>query len=159
VADDLRRCDLRDCGQVLERNHRACIRAHIVLLQIFGLRTKLLVGLDVDAVRTIVEIEIVNLRRTHVYAESVRDLLQRYVQALGLLAIDGDQELRIACRVTAEQARQIFARVALANHLLRDIGQFFQAVRTLILHFKLEASNSRCKRSRAQQGTKPREVR
>ena len=126
VADHLRRRSLCDAGQVLQRNHRASIRAHIVLLHVFRLRAELLVGLDINAVRTIVEIEIVDVRRTHVDAESIRDLLQRDVQALGFLAINGDQKLRIACGVAAEQARQVFARVALANHVLRYFRQLFQ---------------------------------
>ena len=63
---------------------------------------ELLVGLHVDAIGAVIEIEIVDVRRTHVNAERVGDLAERNVQALGLFAIDGDDKLRIVRGVGGE---------------------------------------------------------
>ena len=82
----------------------------------------MLVGLDEHAVRAVVEVEIVDIRRAHVNAQSVRDLLQRHVQALGFLAINRDQKLRIARGVTAVQTGQIFARIAFPHHALGRVS-------------------------------------
>ena len=65
----------------------------------------LLVGLHIDAVGTIVEIEIVHVLRAHVDLERRRDLRERHAEALGLFAVDVHHELRIAGAEGGERAR------------------------------------------------------
>ena len=85
----------RDGDEIAERNHGAGIGAHVILADILRMRAELFVGLDVDAIGAVVEIEIVDVGRTHVDAERVGDLAERDVEALGLFAVDGDDVLRI----------------------------------------------------------------
>ena len=102
-----------------------------------GLSAELLVGLHVDAVGAVIEIEIVDVGRSHVDAERVGDLAERNVQALGLFAIDGDDKLRVGGGVGGEQADQIFlfARAAFADEVVRGLVQILQGVAGLILDF------------------------
>ena len=65
---------------------------------------ELLVGLHVDAIRAIIEVEIVHVGRAHVDAQRVGDLRERDVQALGFFAIDGHQILRIIGGKGGEQS-------------------------------------------------------
>ena len=96
--------------QILQRDHGAGIGAHVVLPDVLRMRAELLVGLHIHPIRTVIEIEVVDVSRTHVDAERVGDLAQRDVQALGLFAIDGDHILRIAGGVGGEESGEIFAR-------------------------------------------------
>ena len=98
VADDLRRGGLRDRHQVVERDHRPAIRAHIKLLDVLRLAPELLVGLHVHTIGPVVEVEIVHIRRAHVDAQRIGDLRQRDVQALCFFAVDRDQVLRVTAR-------------------------------------------------------------
>src|SRR6266849_5760590 len=141
MDDDLWSGGLGDSDQILQRNHCATIGAYIVLLDVLGLGAELFVGLHVNAVGAVVEIEIVHVGRAHVYAQRICDLLQRNVQALGLFPVNRDQELGVARGIAAEQASEIVAGTALPHQILRDISQLFQRVRTLVLHFKLETPN------------------
>ncbi len=93
MIDDLRRGSLGDGDEILQRDHRAGIGAHVVLADILRMRAELFVGLDVDAIGTVIEIEIVDVGRTHVDAEGVGDLAERDVQALGFFAVDGDDDI------------------------------------------------------------------
>jgi len=74
---------LGDGNQIGERDHRAGIGTNVVLANILRVRAELLVGLDINTIRTVVEIEIVDVRRSHVDAEGVGDLAERDVKALG----------------------------------------------------------------------------
>jgi hypothetical protein len=99
-----------------QRDHGAGIGAHVVLPDVLRMRAELFVGLHIDAIGTVIEIEIVDVGRTHVDAEGVGDLAERDVQALGFFAIDGDDVLRIARGVGAEESGQVFfLRSALAR--------------------------------------------
>ena len=83
----------------------------------------MLVGLHVNPVRTVIEVEVVHVRRAHINAERVGDLRKRDVKAFGLFAIDGDEKLRIAGAVRGEQASEIFflALVSLPDEFVRDL--------------------------------------
>ena len=90
-----------DGDEVRQRNHGAGIGADIILADILRMGAELFVGLHIDTIGTVIEIEIVDVGRTHVDAEGVGDLAERDVQALGFFAVDGDDILRIVCGVGA----------------------------------------------------------
>ena len=114
---------------------RSAVGAHVELLDVLRLGAELLVGLHVNPVGTVVEVEIVHIRGTHVDAQSIGDLLQGHVQALRFFAIDGHHELGIVSGVGAEEAGQVFAGAALADQVLGHVRQFFQSVAALVLQF------------------------
>ena len=102
MADDGRVCRLLDTDQVIERDHCAGVGTNVELPQVTWLRAELLVGLHVDAIRAIVEIEVVDVLRSHIDLQGRGDLRERHVQALRLFAIDRNQILRIARTEVAE---------------------------------------------------------
>ena len=79
------------------------------------MRAELFIGLHINAIRTVIEIEIVDVGRTHEDAQCVGDLAEWNVQALGFFAINGDDVLRIAGGVGGEEAGEIFALVPCAH--------------------------------------------
>ena len=141
MADDLRRCGLRDADQIFQRYHRPAVGAHVELLHVLRRGAELLVRLDVDAIGPIVEVEIVHVSRSHVDAQRVGNLRERNVQALRLLAIDGHQILRIVRGERRDTADQIFALRLLAGSC-RGLhsASSSQRVRRLILHYELESA-------------------
>ena len=80
-------------------------------------------GLHVDPVRTVVEVEVVDVLRAEVDAERVVDLRERNRRALGLLAIDRQRQLRIVDAEGREQAADLAAVHRLALQLLRRARQ------------------------------------
>ena len=122
MADDLRRYGLRHSHQVVERNHGAGVGAHIELTHVLGLSAKLFVSLNIYAIGTVIEVEIIDIGGAHVDAQCVRDLTEGNVQALGFFAVNGDQELGIVGSITAENASQILACIALPGEVLGDFG-------------------------------------
>ena len=64
------------------------------------------VGLHVDAVRPVVEVEVVHVGRPQQDLHRVGDVAERHAEALRLLAIDVDDELRIVGRELREERRQ-----------------------------------------------------
>src|SRR5207248_1799409 len=87
-------CGLFYGHQVVERNHLSRVGAQIILTDILWLRAVFTVGLHVDAVRAVIEIEIVHVDRAHVDLQSVRNLVERHHQALCFFAVDAHQVLR-----------------------------------------------------------------
>ena len=140
MTDDLGRGGLRDRNQIVRRDHRARVGAHVELLDVFGLRPEGRVRLYIDTVGAVVEVKVVHVRRSHVDAESVSDLRQRDVQALGFLAIDGDQVLRIAGAIGGEQTGQILALFSLPDQGMRNLIEFLQGVSTQVLDLELKAA-------------------
>src|SRR5262249_14208163 len=106
VADDLGRRGLTQRNQIVERNHPSGIGSDIVFADISRPRTESLGRLKVDAVSAVVEIEIVYIRRPHINAQRICDLLQGYMQALGLFAVNRYEKLRIVRSETAEHSCQ-----------------------------------------------------
>jgi len=131
VVDDLGRGGLGDGNQIGERDHRAGIGTNVVLANILRVRAELLVGLDINTIRTVVEIEIVDVRRSHVDAEGVGDLAERDVKALGFFAIDGDDVLRIVRGIGAEESGEIFF-LALAGGANQFVGGFVEVLEGVI---------------------------
>ena len=101
MIDDLGRGSLGDGDEIMERDHSTGIGAHVVLANILWMRAELFVGLDVNAIGTVIEIKIVDVGRTHVDAEGIGDLAERDVETLGFFAVDGDDILRIVRGVSA----------------------------------------------------------
>ena len=109
VGDDRRAGALRHRDQVVERNHLAGVGAHVVVVQIAGRHAEGLVGLHEDAIGAVVVVEVVDVLRAHEDAERGGDLRERNVHRLGLLAVDGDQHLRVVGREGGDQAGQVLA--------------------------------------------------
>ena len=82
-------------GEIVERDHLAGVGADVVLAEILGVAAELLVGLNVDAVGAVVEVEVVDVAGAHEGAEGGGDLGEGDAHGLGLLTIDGDVQLRI----------------------------------------------------------------
>src|SRR5258708_28673542 len=97
LADDLRRYSLLDRPDTVERNHLPRAGARVHLLDVLGTRAELPVGLDVDAVGAVVELEIVHVRRPKERLHRVRDLAERQARGEGALPVDTDQPLRVVC--------------------------------------------------------------
>ena len=129
-------------ARFLERDHGSGIGTDVVLADILRVGAELFVGLHVDAIGAVVEIEIVDVGRTHVDAEGVGDLAERNVEALGLFAVDGDDVLRIVCGVGSEEAGDIFLRTLAggANEVVGHLVEILEGMSSLIEEFVLEAA-------------------
>ena len=66
MADHLRRGRLGDGDHVVERHHGRRVGAHVELANVARLAAELLVGLHVNAVGAVVEVEVVHVGRAHV---------------------------------------------------------------------------------------------
>ena len=95
MADDLRRRRLAQRARRFERHHLPVGGARVQLAQVRRAGAEALVGLHVDAVGAVVEVEIVDVRRAEEHLQRVGDLAQRQAQAARLVAIDFDDELRV----------------------------------------------------------------
>ena len=91
MRDDLGIRGLLDTHEVVERNHLPGVGPQVILPNVFWLRAELTVGLQVDTVRTVIEIEIVHINRAHVDLQSVSDLAEGHLQTLRFFAVDADQ--------------------------------------------------------------------
>jgi len=77
----------------------------------FWLRAEFAVGLHVNTVRAVIKIEIVHIDRPHVNLQSVSDLAEGHLQALGLFAVDAHQVLRVVRREAGEKSNDILADI------------------------------------------------
>jgi len=66
VADHLRRRLRLELHEIFERHHQALVGADVVLLDVARFGAELFVGLDVNAIGAIIEIEVVNVDGAHV---------------------------------------------------------------------------------------------
>ncbi len=103
------------------------VGAHIELADVARLAAEVLVGLHVHAISAVVEVEIVDIGRTHVDLQRVGDLLDRHLQAARLGAIDLHHELRIVGGEGAEQPAQVLARIPFPHQVLRDVVELLDA--------------------------------
>ena len=142
MVDDLRSAGLLQRDEIVERNHLAGVALDVELTQVAGVAAELLVGLDVDTVGPVVEIEVVDVSRTHVDAHGGRDLRQWHAHGLSLGTVDGDEELRVVggeLRVQTDQARS--RRVRLGDSRVSDAIDVGKGVAALILQDELEAAD------------------
>ncbi len=72
-------------SQVVERDHLAGVGTDVELAEILRAATELLVGLNVDAIGAVVEVEVVDVAGAHEGAEGCGDLCERDADGLGLL--------------------------------------------------------------------------
>ena len=142
VADDRRSRAFRHGDQVIERNHLAGVGAHVVIVQIAGFHAERLVGLHIHAIGAVVVVEVVDVLRAHEHIERSGDLRDRDTHRFGLLAIDGDQFLRIVGGERGEQIGQILVRGAGADDLVGHAVQVAECVAALVLQHELEASEA-----------------
>ena len=104
VIDHLRPGGLLQRDNIAQRHQAVGVGAHVVLPQVARVHAERLIGLHVNAIRAIVEVEIVHILRAHVDAEGLRDLADRHSDGFRLLAIDLHQLLRIVGGEAGEQA-------------------------------------------------------
>jgi hypothetical protein len=119
MADDLRRGGVAQRDQVVERNHLVGGGAHIELTDIFCSLAKVLIGLNVDPVRAVVEVEVVDVDRSHVDLQGIGDLCERDAEGLCFFTIDLDGQLRIARRKAGEEPGERGVLVALGGDRMR----------------------------------------
>ena len=81
MADHLRRRHFLGRDHLLERHHLAAPRARIQLAQRLRVRPELLLGLDVDAVGPVVELEVVHVLRAEQDLHRAGDLVERQPSA------------------------------------------------------------------------------
>ena len=96
--------------------------------------------MDVHAVGTVVEVEVVNVHRTHVDLQRVGDLAERHLQALGFFAVDVNDVLRIVSGEAAEEAHQVFARVSFGSQFVGGGRDGLQRITSQVFQFKLESA-------------------
>src|SRR5258706_327946 len=139
MRNDLRICGLLDSHEIVERNHLPGVGAQIILTDVFWLRAEFAVGLHVNTVRAVIKIEIVHINRPHVNLQSVTDLAEGHLQALGLFAVDAHQVLRVVRREAGEKSNDILADIPLRRQLVRRLRDALQRVASQILQLKLES--------------------
>src|SRR5271166_1992455 len=142
MIDNLRRSGLGDIHQILKGNHGSGIGADVVLANVLWMRAELFVSLNVNTIRTVIEIEIVDVGRTHVDGEGIGDLTERDVQALGFFAIDGHDILRIVRGVGAEESGKVFFFTSEtgAGQVVSYFVEILEGVIALIEKFILEST-------------------
>ena len=102
MADYLRRRLRLELHEIFERHHHAFVGADVIFLDVAGFGAELFVGLDVDAIGAIVEIEIVHVDGAHVDLQGVGDLIQRDAEGFGAFAVEIQDELWIVGAETCE---------------------------------------------------------
>ena len=142
VVDDLRAGGLGDGGEVVEGNHLAGVGADVVLADILRVAAIGRVGLDVDAVGAVVEVEVVDVARAHEGVEGRGDLAEGNAHGLGLLAVDGDEKLRIVGGEGGVHAGEAGAgSAALTDESVGDAVDIAEGVAAGVLQDELEAAD------------------
>src|SRR6185312_5101271 len=95
VVDHLRSRGLLKRNDIREWHQPARFRAYIILPQIACRHAERFISLHVDAVRTIVEVEIVHVLRSHVDAKGLRNLADWDTHRLSFFSVYLDQLLRV----------------------------------------------------------------
>src|SRR5215469_1096109 len=140
VANDLGIRGLLNRHQIVERDHLAGGGTEVIFPDIFGLRAELAVGLNIDAVGAVVEVEVVHINRAHIDLQRVGDLAERHLQTLGFFAVDLNDVLGIVSGEAAEESDQIFARVSFGCQLVGGFGEGFEGIASQVLKFKGEST-------------------
>src|SRR5437879_6116228 len=83
--------------------------------------------------------KIIHVNRAHVHLQGIGDLVQRHLQALGLLAINMNQVLRIVGCEARKKSGEVWIRPAFPHQPIRRIRDGLQRVASLILQHKLES--------------------
>ncbi len=141
MADHLRRRRFAHTDHARERHHLPAVGPGVVLAKRFRIGPVGLVGLHVDAVRAVVEVEVVHVGRAQVGLHRVGDLADRQTQASRLLAIDVNGQLRIVRGERAEEARDPLRLPRRADNPERRARQVLDIrASALIKHLECEAA-------------------
>ena len=106
------------------------------------MRRNCCVGLDVDAVGAVVEVEVVDVAGAHEGAEGGGDLAEGNADGLGLLAIDGDEQLRIVGGEGGVHAGEAGAwSAALTDDGVGNAVDIAEGVAAGVLQHELEAAD------------------
>ena len=136
VADDRRRGRFAQPDDRIERHHLPVAGPGVVLAQRPGGVPEPCIGLRVDAVGAVVEIEVVDVLRAEQDGQGVRDLAHRQAKAARTVAIDRDEQLRIVGGKAAEQAGDHARLVALAHQLVGDRREVRDVAARSVEHFE-----------------------
>ncbi len=109
-------------------------------MHIARLHAEVLVGLHEDAIRPVIEIEVVDVLRAHKNTQGIRDLRKRDAHCLRLLTVDRDKFLRIVGGESGDEARDVFARPAGSDNLVRNAIEIGECVAAGILEHELETA-------------------
>ena len=142
VIDHLRSRGLFQRDDIAERHQSVGVRAHVVLPQVARVHAERLIGLHVNAIGTIVEVEVVDVLRTHVDAQRLRHLADGHSDGLGLFAIDLHQLLRIVGGKAGEQSLQVLALAAGGDDLVRNRVEVLQRIAAQVLQLELESAEA-----------------
>ncbi len=138
TANDLRTRLLRNSHQVVQRHHLPGVGPHVKLPQISRGFASPFASLHKHAIRPVVVVEVVDIRRAHEHAQRGVDLADRHAQSLGLDAIDRNQQLRIVRRVAGVKVGQRTFLPARSDNLVSHAIQILQCVAAQILQFECE---------------------
>ncbi len=142
MIDDLGAGDLGDGDEVIERDELVGGGADVVLAQILRGAAVLLVGLDVDAVGAVVEVEVVDVAGAHEGSEGRGDLTERNTEGFGLLTIDDDVELGIVGGELGVHAGEAGARgAALSDERVGDTVDVGEGIAAAVLEDELESAD------------------
>jgi hypothetical protein len=142
VIDYLRARSLFQADNVSQRHQAVGIRTHVVLAQVARIHAEWLIGLHVDAVRPIIEVEIIHVLRAHIDAQRLRDLINRHADGFCLFAINLHQLLRIVCSEASKQSAQVGALVTGSHDLVRNRVDVLQGVASQVLQLELETAEA-----------------
>src|SRR5262249_44932579 len=123
-----------------ERQHLAVHGPGVIAGDVFGLRSELLIGLDVDAVRTVVEVEIIHVRRSEQHLHRFRHIAQRQPQALRPFTVDVHEQLWIVRGDRREYPGDARRRIARGDELIGRTLQVFDRPAALIEELVGEAA-------------------
>ncbi len=119
------------------------IGADVVLPQIARTAPELLVGLHIDAIGAVVEVEVIHIGRSHVSAQRSRNLRQGYAHRQRLLPVYGDGELRVVGGKSGVQAAQPRGRILRrCNHRMRHSIDVSKGIAPAVLQHELEAADA-----------------
>ena len=142
VIDDLRPGCFLERDDVVQRHQTVGVRPHIILAKVARIHAEGLVGLHVDAVRAVVEVEVVHILRPHVNAQGLGYLADGYADRFGLLTIDLHQLLWIGRRVAGKQSSKVLALAAGGHDLVGDVVQVLESVPAQVLQLELESAEA-----------------
>src|SRR5690242_9178501 len=129
-----------DTDQIIKRDHGAGIGAHIVALDGVGRVAEIRASLHIDAIGTVVEVEVVHVFGGEQNLERIRNLLHGHVQGLRLLAVHVDYELGIGSGEAGENLRKLRLLVGLAHKVVDDVAELLERMSALVLDHELEAA-------------------
>src|SRR6202166_5092010 len=137
MSNALRIGGLLDSHEVIEGNGLSSVGTDVILVNGFRVGAETAIGLNVDAVRAIVEIKIIYVHGAHVHLKRVGNLTKGNLKALGFFAIEAHEVLWVVGGKAGEQAGQCFAAVAFPDQFISGIGDALERIATEIFELEL----------------------